>query len=603
MKRPGLLGRSILTSVMVAVVSIVATAAVTLSTTQNSLDRQRTSIEKADRDTVDRLLEFGWTDHDWGDARALVHRLATHGRDVVVTDLDRSPLASSTSDAGGLSNPSAVLDPMARLVDPVAGQVPRGSRTPSLPTPLLDGRPGGRALRTALSRPGLAETCLHHAADADYLPSDLPKPDVILSGCARPDRLPGAHATDALVRLNNAVAGAEWQCLGRRGVTSLLVALIPSGGRQEAVRTVSVPDAAAGRDSADVTAAWRDCATSSLTDLLSSSVAPKALLFTTQATTTRRGLLDRIGRLRLAAALALVLLVVMGAGYVGSRRMLRPLRGLTAATRRMAGGDLSTRVDARGSDEVAGLGRSFNEMAVALSDAEEQRKRMVADVAHELRTPLANLRGYLEAGHEDVLPRDRAWTASLLEETALLQHVVDDLQVLAEADAGRLNVRPDTDDVAGTVDLAIQSIRAQADARDVRLVRAGSATATAPHDRLRMRQVVANLLSNAVRYAPEGSSIEVTVGDADDEARCVRVAVRDHGPGIAAEHLPHVFERFYRADPSRARRTGGSGLGLAIVGRIVQAHGGTVSAANAPDGGLEVIVSLPTSPTGSSAAP
>jgi two-component system sensor histidine kinase BaeS len=265
----------------------------------------------------------------------------------------------------------------------------------------------------------------------------------------------------------------------------------------------------------------------------------------------------------------------------------------------MADGDLSARVDVTGTDELAGLGRSFNEMATALSAVDGQRRRMVADVAHELRTPLANIRGYLEAGHDGVLPRDQAWTASLLEETALLQHVVDDLQVLAEADAGRLTVRPDTADVAGTVDLAMQSIRAQADTRGVRVVRRGSADAVAAHDRLRLRQVVANLLSNAVRHAPPGSSVEVTVTDGDP----VRIAVRDHGPGIPAEHLPHVFERFYRADPSRSRETGGSGLGLAIVERIVEAHGGTASAANAPGGGAVITVSLPPSPSGSSSAP
>jgi two-component system sensor histidine kinase BaeS len=383
-----------------------------------------------------------------------------------------------------------------------------------------------------------------------------------------------------------------------RGIGALLVALIPHGLGGAAVHTVSVPAHVPGERNAEVGTAWRDCATSSLTRQLSPIVAPKALLYISQPAVTHQSLLDRIGLLRLATALGLVLLVVVAAGFVGSRRMLRPLDGLTAATRRMANGDLSARVPARGTDELAGLGRSFNEMASALSAAEAQRRRMVADVAHELRTPLANIRGYLEAGHEDVLPRDQAWTASLLEETSLLQHVVDDLQVLAEADAGRLSVTPDTDDVAGTVDLALKSIRAQADARDVRLVRRVSATATAPHDRLRMRQVVANLLSNAVRHAPPGSPVEVTVSGGDP----VTITVRDAGPGIAPEHLAHVFERFYRADPSRSRETGGSGLGLAIVERLVRAHGGSVSAENTPDGGAAFTVSLPQEPTGSSPA-
>ncbi|HEX4190124.1 MAG TPA: HAMP domain-containing sensor histidine kinase, partial [Marmoricola sp.] len=234
-----------------------------------------------------------------------------------------------------------------------------------------------------------------------------------------------------------------------------------------------------------------------------------------------------------------------------------------------------------------GLARSFNEMAGALAGAEEQRRRMIDDIAHELRTPLANIRGYLEAGHEGVLERDDAWTASLLEETALLQHVVDDIVVLAMADAGRLRVVPDATDLAGTVDLALDAAAAAAAASDVRLERDGDA-ADVPHDRLRMRQVVGNLLSNAIRHAPAGSVVTVTVGAGTIE-------VRDRGTGIDPEHVAHVFERFYRADPSRSRDTGGSGLGLAIVTQLVEAHGGTVDVRNHPDTGAVFTVVLPTS--------
>jgi two-component system sensor histidine kinase BaeS len=260
----------------------------------------------------------------------------------------------------------------------------------------------------------------------------------------------------------------------------------------------------------------------------------------------------------------------------------------------MATGQLSTRVEIQGRDEVATLARSFNDMAQALADAEEQRRRMVDDIAHELRTPLTNIRGYLEAGQDGVLPRDDGWNASLLEEATLLQHVVDDLQTLAQADAGRLTVHVDTDDLAGTVDLAIQAMTGYAASRGVRIERTGSA-ATAPHDRIRLRQVVGNLLANAIRYAPPASVVTVDVEGGDPAA----LTVRDRGPGIAPEHLPHVFERFYRADPSRTRDTGGSGLGLAIVEQLVHAHGGTVTAFNAPDGGAVFRVGLPAPPSAS----
>jgi two-component system sensor histidine kinase BaeS len=611
-KRPGLRGRSILSSVLVAVVAVVATAVVTISTTQHTLNRERVSAEKVDHGIVDRLLRFGRTDHDWAGARGLLGQLATGGRHVVITDLDRTRLASSGASTGPLDDPTAVLDPLTEVVGEAARKIPRGSRIASLPAVLLDERPGGKAVQEILARPGSSQVCLHVATEVGLLPSDLPPPVEVVAHCHGrsfgPDAAnapaPGSGAGARLLGLNNAVARDEHACLDRRGVTSLLVVLRPPGSSQ-GLLTVSVPSGASGPGPAAVAAAWRDCATSSLTHALAPLVAPRALLFISQTRTTTRPLLDRIGRLRLSLALGAVLLAVVGVGLLGSRRLRRPLHGLTAATRRMAEGDLATRVKVTGSDELADLGRSFNEMAATLAYAEEQRRQMVSDISHELRTPLANIRGYLEAGRDDVLPRDHAWTDSLLEETSLLQHVIADLQVLADADAGRQLVTPDADDLVATVDLAIQSIRAQAQARDVRVERGGETAVTAPHDRLRLRQAVANLLSNAVRYAPAGSAVEVTLTGPDerDDKDQVRIVVRDHGPGIAAEHLPHVFERFYRADPSRSRDTGGSGLGLAIVERIVQSHGGTVAVADASDGGAVFTVTLPPGRTGSSSAP
>jgi two-component system sensor histidine kinase BaeS len=357
---------------------------------------------------------------------------------------------------------------------------------------------------------------------------------------------------------------------------------------------VSVPRSESGPAAGT---AWHDCATSTLTRNLNGVVAPSALLYITETTSVSRSVLDRVGRTRFAVALGVVLLVIVGASLLGSRRLLRPVRRLTSATAQMTDGDLDTRVDVTGRDEVAELARSFNAMAGALSEADGQRRRMVHDIAHELRTPLANIRGYLEAGHDGVLPRDDAWTESLIEETALLQHVIDDLQVLAEADAGRLVVTPTAEDLAATAEVAVRALRAQADARGVRVEVTG--TAYARHDPLRMRQVVANLVANAVRYAPESSVVSVTLGNSDRDGTTARLVVRDHGPGIDEEHLERVFERFYRADPSRSRETGGSGLGLAIVRQIVEAHGGAVTVGNAPGGGAVFTVMLPPGPTGS----
>jgi two-component system sensor histidine kinase BaeS len=178
--------------------------------------------------------------------------------------------------------------------------------------------------------------------------------------------------------------------------------------------------------------------------------------------------------------------------------------------------------------------------------------------------------------------------------------VVDDLAVLAEADAGRLALRRDAGDLVPTVDTALLAMRGYAESRGITLVRSGVGTAVAPHDPIRIRQVVSNLVSNAVRHSPEGASVTVDVQlDRRPDQRGVLIAVADDGEGIAEEHLPHVFERFFRADPSRARETGGSGLGLSIVEQLVDAHGGTVSAGRGVGGGALYSVWLPADPTGS----
>ena len=207
------------------------------------------------------------------------------------------------------------------------------------------------------------------------------------------------------------------------------------------------------------------------------------------------------------------------------------------------------------------------------------------------------MRGYLEAGHEGVLDRDDAWTASLLEEVAVLQHVVDDLAVLAEADAGRLRLHRTEAAVVATVDAALLAHRATAAAESVELARTGVTVAVLRHDPVRVRQVVSNLVANAIRHSPADGTVTVDVQVAGEGSeRGVVIEVGDEGDGIAPDDLLRVFERFYRADPSRTRATGGSGLGLAIVQQLVEAHGGMVAARNRADRGAVFTVWLPAGP-------
>lgn len=616
-RSPGLLGRSILASVLVAAVASVATAVLTADAVRSSAEREQVRVADVDRTIVDRLEAYGRSTAEWSGAGDLLGELAASSdRLIVVTDLDGTPLASSADpadpaattdsrstqptrrDVGG-QDPTALLDPLAGILASATSAVPTTYGALALPAPLLAAHPGGADLRAALRHGyGLTGLCLDsgiRGASSGGAEGDV----AVLSTCRSP-RPPGAGVGRGgladLAGLQSAVAVGEHRCLQRRGVASQLTRLFGEDGAPDLL-TVHVP-ADAGRTTPAVARVWDDCATAVLTRHLRASVAPGAVLYVSETRDVERGLVDRVGGRRIVLALAVILGVAVLASLAASRRVLRPVRRLTAATQQMAAGELAVRVPVAGHDEVARLGRSFNEMAQALAEAADQRRRMVSDVAHELRTPLSNVRGYLEAGHDGVLARDDAWTGSLLEEVALLQHVVDDLGVLAEADAGRLALHPVDGDVAATVEGALLAMRTAAESRSVTLERTGLATAPAPHDPLRLRQVVTNLLSNAVRHSPEGATVTVDLRiEAGPDGRPgVLVEVADRGPGIAAEHLPHVFERFFRADASRTRETGGSGLGLAIVEQLVEAHRGTVTAGQRPGGGAVFSVWLPSAP-------
>ncbi|NIO70702.1 MAG: HAMP domain-containing protein [Anaerolineae bacterium] len=303
--------------------------------------------------------------------------------------------------------------------------------------------------------------------------------------------------------------------------------------------------------------------------------------------------LDQVNQaLLLAGALAGALSILLGLGL--SRGLTAPLARLTAAARRIAGGDLSQRVPETGSAEIATLGQAFNQMAADLEKAEELRRNLVADVAHELRTPLSVLQGNLRAILDGVYPLEQAEIAALYDETRLLSRLVDDLHELAQAEAGQLHLDLHPTDVVEIVQTTVANLAVAAEAKGVRLttdLADGLPPVLVDPDRL--AQIMRNLLSNALRHTPEGGQITVS---ATYNERCefneaaVRIVVADTGEGIPPEDLPHIFDRFWRADRSRARETAGpstsrrgelvepsgrgSGLGLAIARHLVQAHGG-----------------------------
>jgi signal transduction histidine kinase len=268
-----------------------------------------------------------------------------------------------------------------------------------------------------------------------------------------------------------------------------------------------------------------------------------------------------------------------------------PLRRLTAASQAIAAGDLSARAPVRGQDEVAQLAASFNQMAESLAQAEDARQNQTADIAHELRTPLTVLQGTLEAMLDGVYPTDRENLRAALTQTRTLARLVDDLRLLALADAGQLHLQKTSLDLGGFLQRVVEAHRPQAQEQKIALaLDAPSVLPSILADPDRLAQVMGNLLSNALRYTPEGGQIIVRA--MDREAK-VLVAVADDGPGVRAEDLPHLFDRFWRGDPARRQVTGGSGLGLAIARHIVEAHGGRLWAEPTAGGGLTVALSLP----------
>jgi signal transduction histidine kinase len=280
-----------------------------------------------------------------------------------------------------------------------------------------------------------------------------------------------------------------------------------------------------------------------------------------------------------AIAFALLLSLLL------SSRLLKPVQTLTRAAEDLTDGDLSKRVKIDGNDELAVLGRTFNEMANSLENAEKSRRAMTADIAHELRTPLAVQRAQLEALQDGIYEATDENFAVLLEQNILLSRLVADLSTLALADSGQLQLdRTPTDLVKLTGRVADQfRPRAAEIGVEIDFTQQGSCREI-NLDPGRVEQIIGNIISNALRYSPENSQLKINLVCSSDSAV---ISIRDQGPGIPEEAQEQIFERFYRADHSRSRADGGTGLGLAIARQLAEAQGGQLIASNHPDGGAE----------------
>lgn len=285
--------------------------------------------------------------------------------------------------------------------------------------------------------------------------------------------------------------------------------------------------------------------------------------------------------------------VAVLAGLWLAGRMARPLGDLRAAARAIASGRLDHRVRATGG-EIGEVAEAFNAMAARLEADERLRREFLAAVAHELRTPLANVQAHLEAFLDGVAEPTPERIAALHTQTVLLNRLVSDLRDLTLAQAGALPLQKTRVDLVDVCREVVEALQPWFEERGLSAEVRAEGPVHAWGDPQRLRQVVQNLVHNAVRFSPPGGRVEVRLAA---EGGWAEVAVADEGPGIPPEELERVFEPFYRADPARSRQGGGSGLGLAVVKHLVLAHGGTVRAERRPEGGSRFVVRLPVLPS------
>ncbi len=298
----------------------------------------------------------------------------------------------------------------------------------------------------------------------------------------------------------------------------------------------------------------------------------------------QRGAFILIGAVMLLLS-ALVALFLAG-------RLVQPLRAFTEGARQLAAGNYATRIPVRSGDELGQLAQDFNELAEALAQNESQRRQWVADISHELRTPLAVMRGELEALQDGVRPLNERAVASLHADVLRLTRLVDDLYELSRSDLGALDYHKVPTDPLGLLSDAVVGLQEAFRGKELELVyddRTGAALQIQA-DPDRLSQLYRNLLGNSLHYTDAGGRVEVRAQREDDR---LQIDFLDSAPGVAPEHLPRLFDRLYRVEPSRSREHGGAGLGLTICRNIAEAHGGSLSARPSPLGGLWIRLTLP----------
>jgi two-component system sensor histidine kinase BaeS len=571
---------------LVAISAIGATAWLTLSLANRQLTRSQDIARKYRADVEQLVGAYGRTHATWTGVAALVSRLSKeHGLRIRLLTIENEVLVDTDHLANRAARPTSTIP---SLVDP----------RPELDESIL--------LQPAVAAfPGLPLRNLWRPLSGDQPPAGMAAA-VIAQQSEHATVAAASKAAAQLATYRDAVAVIR--CIDEKHVDAdvkdvQLEPLLPdmpyltpaqTTANPECVReaaVVSAEEKAEGTQdlvalkNCTNTAGRAECLLATFRERVSDQAASPVQVYLGAVDDS----LDLVGGPAFVGAAGLALLAIIGTSLV-ARQVSRPVRRLTAASRLLADGQLDARVPDGGHGDMATLSQSFNRMAEAVQRSEERQRRLVADVAHELRTPLSNLRGYLEGLQDGVVEPSRELFASLHEETLLQRRILDDLQVLALAEAGALGYTRGPVDLAELAEVGGTAHRAVAGEAGVRLMVDAPAPVWVDADPDRLRQVLGNLLTNAIRYTDAGGQVLVRAFATDGGAT---LTVTDTGAGIAPADLPQVFDRFWRADPARQRTTGGTGLGLTIAQRIVHDHGGVIEVASRVGVGATFTVRLP----------
>ncbi|MER7690216.1 HAMP domain-containing sensor histidine kinase [Streptomyces sp. NPDC097610] len=603
--RKRLLVRLMITSVLIALCSVAATAWLAVQTTTRAIQEEQGQVLADDTDILRQLSGYAATHPSWAGVQDILRRLsAAKGRRIALTTADRTPIADSAKSRTALPpGAAATVDPLHTdtYSEPgaqLSGVDPRAVGPYRL-TPLERARLGKLATvrQKCAARNGVDTTITWTPSGRPVLSDDngiLPN-STVPEACADGQLNTLTHTEEtALTRLTSLAEA----CLRRKDVALLEKVFISLEFSSQAPQ----PQFALGRKDAGghptaIEAKGSECVAEARREQLDPDVAPVAELFLgTGDSTLPHFDMSNANKAKIVGVTGLVLALTVAVTALVATRLVRPLRALTQAAQQPL--EQHVRVPVTTRDETGILAVAFNELTERRERMEAQRKAMVSDIAHELRSPLTNIRGWLEVTRDGIVAPDPELLASLHEEAVLLQRVIDDLQDLAAADAGTLALHREAvraDELLAQV-AAAHRVGAEAAGIGLRTgtdgtsAPTGSGSAWIDADPVRMRQALGNLVSNAIRHTPDGGTITLSAREEEDQ---VVLEVADTGSGIAAEDLPSVFDRFWRAEKSRSRRTGGSGLGLSIVRQLVAAHGGGVAVASELGAGSVFTLRLP----------